>query len=60
MGKMERIRSRPPDSQEGWKEGSEDRGGNKTSWVDSVDPNVSSSGGMAQYNKSTVPQDYQV
>lgn len=60
MGKMERIRSRPSDSQEGWKEGSEDRGGNKTSWADSVDPSAPSSGSMTQYNKSTAPQDYQV
>lgn len=60
MGKVERIRSRPSDSQEGWKEGSEDRGGNKTSRADSVDPNASSSGGMVQYNKTAAPQDYQV
>lgn len=60
MGKMERIRSRPPDSQEGWKEGSEDRGGNKTSWADSVDPRAPSPGNMGQYNKAAAPQDYQV
>lgn len=60
MGKVERIRPRPSDSQEGWKEGSEDRGGNKTLWADSVDPNAPSPGNMGQYNKSAAPQDYQV
>lgn len=60
MGKVERMRSRPPDGQESWKEGSEDRGGNKTSWADSADPRAPSPGSMGQYNKSTAPQDYQV
>lgn len=59
MGKVERIRSRPPDGQEGWKEGTEDRGGNKTSWADG-DPRAPSPGSMGQYNKSAAPQDYQV
>ena len=60
MGKVERIRPRPSDSQEGWKEGSEDRGGNKSSWADNVDPRAPSPGSMGQYSKSTAPQDYQV
>lgn len=60
MGKVERIRPRPPDSQEGWKEGSEDRGANKASWADSVDPRAPSPGSVGQYNKSAAPQDFQV
>ncbi|KAM9848726.1 protein PRRC2C [Aulostomus maculatus] len=59
MGKVERIRSRPSDNQEGWKEGSEDRGGSKTSWADSVDPRAPSPGSMGQYSKTAGPQDYQ-
>ncbi|KAM7410300.1 hypothetical protein PAMA_001644 [Pampus argenteus] len=59
MGKVERIRSRPPDSQEGWKEGSEDRGGSKTSWAESVDPRAPSPGSIGQYSKAAAPQDYQ-
>lgn len=59
MGKVERIRSRPPDGQEGWKEGSEDRGGSKTAWADG-DPRAPSPGSVGQYNKSAAPQDYQV
>lgn len=60
MGKVERIRSRPSDSQEGWKEGSEDRGAGKTSWADAVDPRAPSPGSMGQYNKSAASQDHQV
>lgn len=60
MGKVERIRSRPSDNQEGWKEGSEDRGGSKTSWADTVDPRAPSPSNMGPYNKSAAPQDYQV
>lgn len=59
MGKVERIRSRPPDNQEGWKDGSEDRGGSKA-WTDTVDPRAPSPGSMGQYSKSAAPQDYQV
>lgn len=60
MGKVERIRPRPSDVQEGWKEGSEERGGNIMSWAESADSNTSTSGSMAQYNKTAAPQDYQV
>lgn len=60
MGKVERVRPRPSDSQEGWTEGSEDRGGNKTSWADSTDPRAPSPGSMGQYSKSAATQDYQV
>ncbi|XP_068599150.1 protein PRRC2C [Brachionichthys hirsutus] len=59
MSKMERARSRPSDGQEGWKEVSEDRGGGKTSWADSVDPRAPSPGSTGQYNKPAHPQDYQ-
>ncbi|KAM6921826.1 LOW QUALITY PROTEIN: protein PRRC2C [Xenentodon cancila] len=58
MGKVERMRSRTTDNQEGWKEGSEERGGGKTSWADSVDPRAPSPGSMGQY-KSAAQQDYQ-
>lgn len=60
MGKVERVRSRPSDAQEGWKEGSEDRGSSKTSWADAVDPRAPSPGSIGQYSKSAAPQDYQV
>lgn len=60
MGKVERVRPRPADGQEGWKEGAEDRGGSKTSWTDSADPRAPSPGSMSQFNKSAAPQDFQV
>lgn len=60
MGKVERIRPWQTDSQEGWKEGSEDNGGNTSPWADSVDATAPSLGSMGQYSKSTVPQDLQV
>lgn len=60
MGKVERMRSRTSDNQDGWKEGSEERGGGKTSWADSVDPRAPSPGSVGQYSKSVAPQDYQV
>ena len=60
MSKVERLRSRTSDIQEGWKEGSEERGGGKTSWADSVDPRAPSPGSVGQYNKSAAPQDFQV
>ncbi|CAI5640031.1 unnamed protein product [Oreochromis niloticus] len=59
LGKVDRMRSRPSDSQEGWKEGSEDRGGSKASWTESVDPRAPSPGSMGQYNKSAATQDFQ-
>lgn len=58
MGKVDRMRSRPTDGQEGWKEGAEDRGGNKGSWTDSGDGRAPSPGSMAQYKGA--PRDYQV
>lgn len=60
MGKTERVRSRPSDSQEARKEGSEDRGCTKTSRADGVDPRAPSPGSMGQYNKSAAPLDHQV
>ncbi|XP_047231919.1 protein PRRC2C isoform X3 [Girardinichthys multiradiatus] len=53
------IRSRTSDNQEGWKEGSEERGGTKTSWADSGDPRAPSPGSVGQYNKPAASQDYQ-
>lgn len=59
MSKVERARSRTSDSQEGWKEASEDHAANKTSWADSGDPRAPSPAGAGQY-KSTPQQDLQV
>lgn len=56
---MERVRSRPADSQDGWKECSEDRGAAKISWADTSDPRAPSPGSAGQH-KAEVPQDYQV
>ncbi|XP_019752074.1 protein PRRC2C isoform X2 [Hippocampus comes] len=54
MGKVERMRSRPPDGQDS----SEEHGG-KTSWADSADPRAPSPGSAAHYNKAATLQDYQ-
>lgn len=59
MSKVERARSRTSDSQEGWKEASEDHAANKTSWADSGDPRAPSPASAGQY-KSTPQQDLQV
>nr|XP_061790441.1 protein PRRC2C-like [Nerophis lumbriciformis] len=59
MGKVERIRSRPQDGQEGWQEGSEEHASSKTSWADNVDLRASSPGNAAHYNKVAPTQDYQ-
>nr|XP_057929504.1 protein PRRC2C [Doryrhamphus excisus] len=59
MGKVDRMRPRPPDVQESWKEGSEEHGVVKTSWADCVDPRAPSPGSGGQYNKVTAPPDYQ-
>ncbi|KAM4575620.1 protein PRRC2C isoform 1-T1 [Fundulus diaphanus] len=53
------MRSRASENQESWKEGSEERGGTKTSWADSVDPRAPSPGSVGQYSKSATSQDYQ-
>jgi len=55
MGKVERVRPRPPDGQDG----AEDRGGIKISRVDG-DPRAPSPGNTGQHNKAAAPQDYQV
>lgn len=60
MGQVERARSRPAESQDGWKEGSEDRGAAKVSWAEASDPRAPSPGSAGQHNKSAAPQDYQV
>lgn len=59
MSKVERARSRTSDSQEGWKEGSEDHAANKASWADGADPRAPSPAGMGQY-KSATQQEVQV
>lgn len=60
MGKMERMRSRTSEGQEGWKEGSEEPGGGKASWADGVDPRAPSPGSGGQYSKSALSQEYLV
>lgn len=59
MSKVERARSRTSDSQEGWKEGSEDHVANKASWADGADPRALSPASMGQY-KSAAQQELQV
>ncbi|XP_030626190.1 LOW QUALITY PROTEIN: protein PRRC2C [Chanos chanos] len=56
MAKVEHMRSRNTDAQEGWKDGTEDRSDRKGSWVDSGDPRDPASTSTAQYTKTG--QDY--
>lgn len=58
MSKVERARSRTSDSQEGWKDGSEDHAANKTSWADSADPRAPSPSSAGQFKSAS--QDLQV
>lgn len=60
MSKVERMRSRNTDAQEGWKEIGEEKSEGKSSWTDSVDPRAPSPGGMTQYTKTGSSSDYQV
>lgn len=60
MSKVDRIRSRPSDTQEGWKDGSDGRAGGKGSCADSVDPRAPSPGNVGQYNKLAAQPDFQV
>lgn len=60
MGQGDRARPRPGEGQDGWKEGSEDRGAAKVSWADASDPRAPSPASAGQHNKSAPPQDYQV
>lgn len=53
------MRSRTSENQEGWKDGSEERGATKT-WADSVDPRAPSPGSVGQYSKLPASLDYQV
>ncbi|XP_055020539.1 protein PRRC2C isoform X2 [Boleophthalmus pectinirostris] len=59
MGKVERLRSRAPDSQEGWKDISDGRGGSKGSCADGGEPSAPSPSSVASFNKSGIPQEYQ-
>lgn len=59
MSKVDRIRSRPSDTQEGWKDGSDGRAGGKGSCADSVDPRAPSPGNVGQYNKLAAQSDFQ-
>lgn len=60
MAKVDRMRARNPDAQEGWKEAAEERSDSKSSWVESVDPRAPSPGNIGHYSKTAPPQDQQV
>lgn len=60
MTKVDRMRSRNADVQEGWKEGEEERRDSKSSWAESGDPRAPSPGNIVHYNKTVPPQDQQV
>lgn len=60
MSKVERMRARTSDGQEGWNDRPEEPGGAKASWGDNVDPRAPSPGTGGQYNKSAFLQEYQV
>lgn len=51
MTKVDRMRSRKIDVQEGWKEGVEERNDGKSSWVESGDPRAPSPGNLVHYSK---------
>ncbi|XP_061681906.1 protein PRRC2C isoform X1 [Syngnathoides biaculeatus] len=55
MGKVERMRSRPPDAQEG----SEEQGGGKASWADSIDHRAPSPRSTGHFGKAAALPDYQ-
>ncbi|XP_028301264.1 protein PRRC2C isoform X2 [Gouania willdenowi] len=60
MAKVDRMRARASDGQDGWKEGTDDRVGSKSSWSESLDPRAQSPGSVGQqYNKSVDAQDNQ-
>ncbi|KAL7888098.1 hypothetical protein AOLI_G00030720 [Acnodon oligacanthus] len=59
MSKVDRMRSRNTDAQEGWKEGGGEKSESKGSWADSVDPRVPSPASITQYNKTGPSSDYQ-
>uniref|UniRef100_A0A8C1PRE7 Proline-rich coiled-coil 2C n=1 Tax=Cyprinus carpio TaxID=7962 RepID=A0A8C1PRE7_CYPCA len=59
MTKVDRMRSRNADVQEGWKEGEEERRDSKSSWAESGDPRAPSPGSIVHYNKTVPPQDQQ-
>lgn len=58
MAKVDRMRSRNTDAQEGWKE--EERSDGKSSWAESGDPRALSPGNIGHYSKNVPPQDQQV
>ncbi|XP_046691688.1 protein PRRC2C isoform X1 [Silurus meridionalis] len=59
VNKVDRIRSRNKDTQEGWKEGGEERSECKNSWGDGGEPRASSPGSGTQCSKKGQSQDYQ-
>ncbi len=60
MTKVDRMRSRNADVQEGWKEGEEERRDRKSSWAESGDPRAPSPGNIIHYSKMVPPQEQQV
>nr|XP_021329034.1 protein PRRC2C isoform X2 [Danio rerio] len=59
MAKVDRMRSRNAEVQEGWKEGTEERSDGKSSWGESGDPRAPSPGNIVHYSKNIMPQDQQ-
>ncbi|XP_052391759.1 protein PRRC2C isoform X2 [Carassius gibelio] len=58
MTKVDRMRSRNADVQEGWTE-EEGRRDSKSSWAESGDPKAPSPGNIVHYSKTVPPQDQQ-
>lgn len=52
MTKVDRMRSRNIDVQEGWKEGAEERSDSKSSWMESGDHRAPSPGNIVHYSKT--------
>lgn len=52
MTKVDRMRSRNIDVQEGWKEGVEERSDGKSSWMESGDHRAPSPGNIVHYSKT--------
>uniref|UniRef100_A0A671MEQ2 Protein PRRC2C-like n=1 Tax=Sinocyclocheilus anshuiensis TaxID=1608454 RepID=A0A671MEQ2_9TELE len=59
MTKVDRMRSRNADVQEGWKEGEEERRDSKSSWAESGGLRAPSPGNIVHYSKIFPPQDQQ-
>ncbi|XP_051511184.1 protein PRRC2C-like isoform X2 [Myxocyprinus asiaticus] len=59
MTKVDRLRPRNTDAQEGWKGGGEERSDSKSSWAESGDTRAPSHGNIGHYSKMAHSQDQQ-